>query len=232
MSRQIKGLLYFYFTDIRHSLTIFWSILMGILAVSLLLVYVLVGDDGFMTFALTGPMYVYCAVYGFLSAKEFIPYSIKMGATRKNMMVSLAIFFGVISISFSIIGTVIQEGITLLNEVFGINTFMFLHLSYFLTDTMLSRIVIDAFIMMFFFSLMFIVGLLLYKFGLAIGGTVIGAFFLTFIVGLSKGWVAEGVIKLYKGLDMTYFWKLGIISVVIYSLSWLFLRRITIVKAK
>lgn len=94
MGRQIKGLLYFFMADVRYSLAIFWTILMGILMVSLIAAYVLVDiKNGFMTFSLTAPMYVYCSILGFLTVKEAVPFSLKMGATRKNLFVSLGIFF-------------------------------------------------------------------------------------------------------------------------------------------
>src|SRR5699024_5911205 len=86
MGRQIKGLLYFFIADVRYSLTIFWTILMGILVVSLIVAYFLTNvKNGMMSFTLTAPMYVYCAILGFLTVKESVPFSIKMGATRKNI---------------------------------------------------------------------------------------------------------------------------------------------------
>src|SRR5690625_5064812 len=93
MGRQLKGLLYFYMADARHSFIIFWTILMSILVLSLVASYLLADGEGFMSLSLTAPLYVYFAIYGFLSVKEFIPSAIKMGATRKNIMISLALFF-------------------------------------------------------------------------------------------------------------------------------------------
>lgn len=232
MSRQIKGLLYFYSTDLRHSLLVFWSILMGILVISLVLTY-LMPEDGFMTLSLTGPMYVYCGILGYLFVKQMIPYTIKMGATRKNIMVSLAIFFIGLSTSFAVLASVIQEIINKFHELLGVDIFMFLHLSYFLTDTMWSRILIDASIMFFSMTLTFILGLIFYKYGLAIFGSILGTAFLVFIVGLAKGWLIEFGIKLYQsGFDLIYFWQLLLIGIVLFSLSWLMLRKITTVETK
>jgi len=66
MGRQIKGLLYFYCADIRHSLTIFWTILMNVLVVTLTIAYFMKDiENGFMTMSLTGPIYIFCAILDF-----------------------------------------------------------------------------------------------------------------------------------------------------------------------
>src|SRR5690625_7871222 len=104
MGRQIKGLLYFNFTDARYPLTIFWTILMGILVISLTIAYMIKNIEGsFMTFSLTGPMYVYCSILGFLTLKVSIPFSLKRGATRKNILICLVTFFICFSIDMSIV---------------------------------------------------------------------------------------------------------------------------------
>src|SRR5699024_2042938 len=107
--RQMKGLLYFYFADIRHSLKVFWTILMCIVMVTLTITYFLSNiEGGFMTLSITGPMYIYCGILGFLVVKEFIPFSIKRGATRKNIYFSLAIFFLGLSLAKSVVGSMLQ----------------------------------------------------------------------------------------------------------------------------
>ena len=101
MSRQIKGLLYFFIANSRYSLFIFWTILMSILLVTLTISYFAQDvDNFFMTLSLTGPIYVYCAIFGFLAVKELIPFSVKIGATRKNLFIGLGIFF----LGLSIVG--------------------------------------------------------------------------------------------------------------------------------
>lgn len=89
MGRQIKGLLYFYMADARHSITIFWTILMSTLVITLTIYYFLKDvDGGFITLSLSVPIYIFCAILGFLTVKESIPFSLKVGATRKNIFVS------------------------------------------------------------------------------------------------------------------------------------------------
>src|SRR5690554_5952307 len=124
MGRQMKGLLYFYFADIRHSLTVFWTILMSIVVVTLIITYFLSNiEGGFMTLSITGPMYIFCGIVGFLAVKDFIPFSIKRGATRKNIYFSLAIFFLGLSLVKSVVGSILQLIVEYINMKAGIGNF-------------------------------------------------------------------------------------------------------------
>src|SRR5690625_5093916 len=115
MRRQIKGLLYFFITDIRYSLMVFWTILMSILLITWTIAYFLKDvEGGFMTLSLTGPMYVYCGIVGLLTVKENIPFSIKRGATRKNIFLTIGIYFLILSLMKSIIASTLQVIVELL----------------------------------------------------------------------------------------------------------------------
>lgn len=233
MGRQIKGLLYFFIADVRYSLAIFWTILMGILVVSLTVAYFLINvENGFMTLSLTGPMYVYCAILGFLMVKDSVPFSIGVGATRKNLFISLGIFFLGLSITKAIAASIIQVIVNYVNPKIGIDTFQFLHLAYFTNDTWLTRILIDTSMMFFFFSLMFVIGLLFYKYGLAGGGSAVGLVCILLIVGVAQGWLIDFFIHIFKSIDLMFFGQLLAVGCVIYILSILLLKRITIVKVK
>jgi len=233
MGRQIKGLLYFFIADVRYSLAIFWTILMGILVVTLTVAYFLNNvENGFMTLSLTGPMYVYCAILGFITVKESIPFSIKMGATRKNFFISLGLFFLGLSLVKAVAASIIQILVDLLNAKAGIDTFMFLHLTYFTDDTWYTRIFIDTSIMFLSFSALFVIGLLFYKYGLAGGGSVVGVIVILMLIGLAQGWLIDFFIDIFQSIDMMLFGKLLVLGIVIYSFSMTLLRRITIVKAK
>lgn len=233
MGRQIKGLLYFYFMDARHSLTVFWTILMSILVVTLTISYFIKGTEGgFMTLSLTVPMYIYCAILGYLTVREAIPFSLKRGATRKNIFLSLGIFFLVISIAKSFVGSTIQVIVDFLNAKVGIDIFAFLHIAYFTEDTWLNRIFIDTTILFFFFSVMFVVGLLFYRYGLAGGGAFVGLLVILFLTGITQGWLADFFIEQYQSLDYMFYLQLFGIGVIFYALSMLLLRKITIVKKR
>lgn len=233
MGKQIKGLLYFFITDIRHSVTIFYTILMSILVVILTIAYLLIGvEDGRMTFSLTAPMYIYCAILGFLTVKEFVPFSIKMGATRRNMFISLAISFLGLSVVMAVVGSTLQQFVVFINTKLGIDTFSFIHIAYFTNDTWLSRIIIDISIMFFFLSVMFVIGLLFYKYGLAGGGSALGVIVVILLLGLGQGWLPDLLVETFRNIDNLFYIKLLGVGVVIYAISMILLKRISVVKVK
>ncbi|MYL58512.1 hypothetical protein GLW20_13480 [Virgibacillus halodenitrificans] len=233
MKKQLKGLLYFYVTDFRYSMTIFWTILLSILVLTMAVAYLLLSiENGMMTFSLTAPIYIYCAILGFLSVKEAIPFSIKMGATRRNLFISFGIFFLSISLLFSTIASILQEAVSYINSIIGMDNFHFLHLAYFLEDTWYSRIVIDTSIMFLLFSVMFMIGLLFYKYGLAGGGSVLGVLMVMLLLGIAKGWIFDFFKEIYATFNLVYFFQLLGIAFVIYLFTYIFIRRITIWKVK
>ena len=231
MGRQIKGSLYFFINNTRYSLFIFWTILMSILVVTLTISYFLKDvENGFMTLSLTSPIYVYCGILGFLTVKESIPFSIKMGATRKNLFLSLGIFFLGLSLAKAVFATVIQIIVDFINPKIGIDNYSFIHLAYFTNDTWLNRILIDSSIAFFFLSVMFVIGLLFYRYGLAGGGSVVGLLVIIMLTGIAQGWLIDFFIHVFKTLSNVFYYQLFGVGVVIYCMSWLMLRRITIIK--
>jgi len=235
MVRQIKGLLYFYGSDQRYSLIVFSTILLAILVVSLAFTYFLASLDDvdtIFTFSLTGPMYVYCAIVGFLTVKDSVPFAIKMGATRKNLFVSTGIFFLVLSFAMALTATILQELVMALMNATGIDFFVFLHPAYFLDETWYTRVLIDTAIMFFFFTVMLLIGLLFYKYGLAGGGSFLGALLVVSLLGVAQGWLIEFVVDVFAGINLDFFYQLLGVGAVIYGISFLFLRRITTVKVR
>ncbi|CDO04450.1 hypothetical protein OPHB3_1134 [Oceanobacillus picturae] len=228
MGRQFKGLLYFFSSNVRHSLLIFWTILMSILVVTLTISYFLLNVEGEMAFSLTAPMYVYCGIMGFITVKEMVPFSIKMGATRKNLYVVIAIFFLLLSLFKAIAGTIIQVLVTSMNEAIGLNNFDFLHLAQFIDDTWYTRVVIDTAVMFFFLTLMFLLGLLFYRFGFAGAGSVLGILLVGLLLSIAKGWAWDFITNIVESFGMTFFLQMTIMSIVFYVLSFFLVRRITI----
>ncbi|WP_042225003.1 hypothetical protein [Oceanobacillus manasiensis] len=229
MGRQLQGLLYFFTSNLRYSLIIFWTILMSILVVTLTISYFLLNVDGaFMAFSLTGAMYVYCGIVGFITVKDMIPFSIKVGATRKNLYAGLALFFLLLSFFKAVAGTVIQELVNGMNGVFGLNNFEFLHLAVFIENNWYTRVMIDTAIMFFFFTLMFLLGLLFYRFGLAGAGSVLGILLVGLLFSIAKGWAWDFMVEVAENFDMMFFVQLTIISIILYVISFFLVRRITI----
>lgn len=233
MGRQLKGLLYFYYADLRHSIVVFWTILMSIVVVTLTITYFLKNvDDALMYFSVTGPMYIYCGILGFLVVKEFIPFSIKRGATRKNIFVSLVIFFLSLSFMKSIVGSTLQEVIKVFNTKMGIENFYFIHPAFFTSDTWFHRIWIDTTIMFFAFSIMFVIGLIFYRYGLVGGGSFVGLLIIVILTGIAQGWIIDFFINIFEKFDSIFYLQLFGIGVLIYAFSMLLLRRITILNVR
>ncbi|WP_100013310.1 hypothetical protein [Lentibacillus sediminis] len=233
MGRQIQGMLYFCFTDARYSLMIFWTILLAILLVSLpFAYYASTLEEGFFGFTLTAPIYVWCSIMGYLAVKESIPFSIKMGATRKNIFVSLGLFFASLSLGLAIVVNVLHELVLTFMNAIGVDIFFFIHPVYFLEDTWMNRVIMDTAMMFFLFAVMFLIGLVFYKFGLAGGGSLLGMLLLVLLTGVAQGWLVDAATQLFRDFSMVFFYQLLGIGLVLYCISFLFLRRITIVKVK
>src|SRR5699024_11877489 len=99
----------------------------------------------------------YCAILGFLTVKESVPFSIKMGATRKKIGISLGLFCLGLSLIKAVAASITQILVDLLNAKAGIDTLMFLHLAYFTDDRWLQRICIARCIMFFILSVLLVI---------------------------------------------------------------------------
>ncbi|MFC4556822.1 hypothetical protein ACFO3D_01200 [Virgibacillus kekensis] len=231
MTRQFKGLLYFYAANYRHSLSIFYVILAGILLVSLAFAYFLYQtDSNAMAFSLTGPMYIYCSIVGFLTVKEAVPFAIRMGATRKKMYASLGIFFLGLTSAMAVVASIFQEIIMGLISVSG--AFTFLHPAQMMENNWYTRILVDISIMFCLMAIMFLLGLLFYRYGLAGGGSVLGVMVVVILGGIAQGWLVEFLVDLFQSFSMTLFLKIFLVGLFAYVLSWMFIRNITTVKVK
>ncbi|MBT2217720.1 hypothetical protein KK120_18065 [Virgibacillus dakarensis] len=228
MGRQLKGLLYFYATDARYSLLIFWSILLSTLLVSIVGAYFLLNvENGQMTFALSMAIYIYCGITGFIQAKHGIPFSIKMGSTRKNIFAGMGLFFLGLALAKSVLANTIHSVILFGTDKMGISSYQLIHPAQLLTDTWLTRVIIDATVMFFLLSFMFLLGLLFYKYGLLGGGVVVGTLAIILLFGLAQGWIADFFIDIFQSFDMTFFYEVFAVGIVLYVVTWIMLRRIT-----
>ncbi|SET71795.1 hypothetical protein SAMN05216389_12266 [Oceanobacillus limi] len=233
MGRQIRGLLYFYMTDIRYSLMIFWSILFGILVVSLSFSYFLLGvDDGMMAFGFPFATYFYCIFLGFITVKEGIPFSLKMGATRKNIFISIGVFFFLIALVKALVSNTLHLVTYLFKETAGIHTFHLLHPAQFMEDTWLNRVVIDTSVMFFLLVFTFVLGLLFYKFGMVGAGSVTALLVVALLLGIAQGWAVEFIVNLFADVDILFFLQVLAVGILGYLLTFVLVRRITIVKVK
>lgn len=230
----MKGLLYFYMTENRFSLTVFWIVLLSSMFLSMGIDFVLLKNDinSQMIFALPMALYVYCGIIGFLTVKENIPFSIKIGSTRRNIFFSLGIFFIGISIAMALFSNTIQGVIEHFYKRSNYQGFKFVHLADIINDSWGMRVLVDASFMFFLFSFFFLIGLMFYKYGLLGGGSFVAILVLFLITGFSAGWLDEFIIKQVEQLSALWFGKLSIVTIILYALTWFLLRRITTVHTR
>ncbi|MEQ6388109.1 hypothetical protein RZN22_02140 [Bacillaceae bacterium S4-13-58] len=229
MGRQIKGLLYFYITDARHSFFVFWFILMSTLAATILIGSFL--KDFEMAFSLPFAIYIYGGIFGFVSVKESVPFSIKMGATRKNIFVSLGIFFLLLAFVKSVLASTLHLVVMEITKKTGM-TFLLIHPAQLISDTWLNRVFVDTIVLFLLLSLMYLLGLLVYKYGLLGGGSMVGAFIIVFLLGMGQGWLIDFIVETYHSMDYRFLFQVLLIGIIIYGLTWTMLRHISTVKAR
>src|SRR5690625_4134570 len=180
MTNQLKGTLYYLYINVRFTLIIFWIIISSILVLSL--ITALLMSEGTISFQLSFSVYVFCTIIGSWTVKNAIPYSIKLGSTRKNLYVSLGIYFLGFSLFNSIIANTINK---LIEAVFGVSqvggmvgitsgtsteSFTVFHFVQFLAnDSWFIYVFVDTTICFFLLTIAFIVGFLFYKYGLSVG---------------------------------------------------------------
>ncbi|MEN2768272.1 hypothetical protein [Ornithinibacillus xuwenensis] len=229
MKNQIKGLLYFFATDIRHSITIFWSILLFVLVVALTFAYFLFqSTDSYMAFGFPFGIYFYCLILGFITVKQSIPFAIKMGATRKSLYVSLGIFFLFIAVAKALLANTLQQLVQVIIDKTNFDSFMFLHPAMLMEDTWINRVLLDSAIMFLFLVLMFIMGLIFYKYGVLGGGAVAGVLAILLLIGLANGSLVEFIIEFFQNIDMFFVAQLLGLGLLLFLISFVFIRRITI----
>src|SRR5690625_1879828 len=228
MGRQLKGLLYFFIMDLRYSLLIFWSILIGILISSLAFAYFLTGveEDTNFIFFLNIPMYVYTGIVGYLTVRDFVPFSIKMGATRKNMFIAIGIFFFLISVFKSLIGTILQELVEAFNAFAGIDIFTFLHFAHFIENNWYTRMIIDTAMMFFAFMVMLLIRLLVHRFGLLGAGSVLGVLAVFLLLAVARGWIFDFFRELVAAFEIVTIYQVFGIGLILYFISFIFMKRI------
>lgn len=229
MSKQIKGLLYFYYSDLQFSFFIFWSILLVMLTIAVSMMYILPIE--LMTFSLTGPIYVYCSIVAFLMARQNVAAGIKLSATRKSIFVSTGIFFTAMALGFSVIASVLSTIVDkfLIKESM---TFFFIHPMFFAEDTFLNRVYTDFIIILFIVAISYMISLLFYKFGLLISGLIVGISFVGFTYSIISTNLILNIIEGFQTSMYMFFGQLGVIGIAVYGCSWLLLRRITVVAQK
>lgn len=234
MGKQIKGLLYFYAANFRFSVTIFWSILLFSLALCLVIAYILL-DFGNTKFAFIIPFaaYINVAIVGFITVKEVIPFSLKLGATRKNIFAAVGLFFLIFALFQSLVSNVIHVVTELFVDVIHLDEFMLIHPAQILSEnSFISRMIIDTTMMLFILVFMYMIGLLFYRGGLLSGGIFVGILGIALLFGVAEGWLIEYSMKLYQTIDLMFFAQVFGSGIVLYVITFLLIRNITTIKVR
>ncbi len=237
MQRELKGTLYYLQANLRYSFIIFWSIMLGVLVLSMVADLLISDDEGIIAFNFSLPIYIFGSIFGFYIVKNTIPYLIKMGVTRKSLFISAGIHLFGIAIINSIIANTInsflenmyENSMGSLTVSDGNTTLTLTHFAdLFMDSTWLSRVVVDTSVGFFLITITLVVGLIFYRYGLIGGFGTIGIVMMTFIVAIARKWLESFFIKLIENFDLTFFYQLFAVGILIYLFSFLLMRRITI----
>lgn len=161
-----------------------------------------------------------------------------MGATRKQLYVGVIIFFVGLAVVNALIANIlemmfklivnaeVQGGLTISD---GIAAHTFTHIADFLNNnSLLYKVFIDSSISFFLFVLYFFIGLLFYRYGLLGGFSFIGTVILVLIFGLTQGYLIDYLVDLFMNFSIVFFYQLTLVTLGIYLLSYLLLRRFTV----
>src|SRR5699024_789638 len=151
--------------------------------------------------------------------KNWLPFVIKVGATRKNIFVSFALYFTSLAIISSLIALVIQEVLTPLATWLDLDIFSFMHLANFLNGAWYERLFIDIILCLFLFAISFLLGIINYRYGLVVSLSFIALLFIIVTLGLFSGWMGDFFIYLYNNFDLLLFAKMGILTMIIYGIT-------------
>src|SRR5699024_9772194 len=187
-----------------------------------------VGEAEFF-FMLSFAVYVFSAFYGFISVRYELPFSIKMGATRKHFWLSRLIFF----IGLTICQVIIIQLVTWLSKFLGnllnmdADAFQLAHPAVLLDNTIFQQMIIDATLIFSITAIFYLLGMLYYKYGL-IGIASLAAVVLIFLLfSFAKGWFYDVYTYLGEHFSLNMFAYILLAGILCYLLSWLLIRRAT-----
>lgn len=233
MNNQVKGMLYYYTVDVARTAKIFFAILIGIIAASAIVCYLLLGVDEFkMYFAIPFATYFNVGVIGFQLVKGNVPFGLKMGATRKNIYRMQFYFMILYSIAIAVLGSTLQQITEWLFQGLGITNYIYVHPAMALTDNWATRIAVDTLVMFFIMALLYFIALIFYRTGLIGGGSLLGVLLVIVLYGVFEGWMIEGMVNIFSDVTLMAFVILFLIGIVCYLMGFLFMQKITIIKTR
>lgn len=236
---QLKGTLYYYSANMRYSLLIFWSILLGIMLLSLIADLVIGGEGDNIYFSFALPLYLFAAIIGFWVVKNVIPFLVKMGVTRMNIYIGTGIVFILLALFNGVISNTLH---TIITEVFDSNINSSFEITVdgrdltgsaplielFAEDTWWNHFVIDVSFQFFCVAVSFLFGLVFYRYKLTGGAVMLGVLLFIFVYSITSGWLVDTILNILNDFSMIFFYQLFLAGLVIYLLTHLLLRRLTI----
>lgn len=239
MTEQMKGTMYYLYANMRNSLMIFWTIILCILIVTSAIYFVM--STITLSIQISFSTYVYCAIMGSLMVKLTIPYAIKFGSTRKNLFMSIGIFFLLFSLLNSLIanvlnkmiavfyGTEVSKGIIDIFTTANEKSFMFFHFTqFFENDSWIMMVLVDAIIIFFLMVISYSINLVFYKYGLIGGFGFLGVIMLAMILFIANGMLVDFGTYIFENFTVVLFYQLFGIGLIIYMATFILIRRITI----
>ena len=228
MSRQIRGLLYFFTVNVGKSFFIFWGILLGFLILNIVIASLFIsGTNGNMVIGLSLAVYIYSGFFSFHFIKQGVPFVLKMGAIRKNLFAGIGVFLIGFAILLSVIVNILQSISEFIVEQLSIDGIGFKSLAELLDGRWITGFTIDATIIFLIMSIMIMFSLLFYKYGL-LGGGLIVLILIFLIFGFAKGFLKDFVLTIMESFDIGFFFELGGVGILLYLLSWSLFRKFTI----
>ena len=231
MSRNSKALLGFFALDIRLSVIIFWSIF---LASMIPLVGISLSTNGQVMISSSMAVSIFCAISGFVITKETFPFSIRMGATRHEYVLSVLIFSVLLAAFMSVLNLTFLLFSEWITGLAGLNNISYIVLSDFLTSQVswYTQFGFDFMLCFLVFILGFFLSSVFHRFGM-IGGLITIAFvFIAMFVSTIRTVVIDLLIvteRTADSLDVSIN-NIGIlgITIVLAALIWLILKNASI----
>lgn len=238
---QLKGLLYYSFINMKYSLIIFWSIMCGILLLTIGADLLFSSENTSFYFDFSFPIYIFAGIMGFWVVKNMIPYIIKLGSTRMNVFIGTGIALLLLAVLNAVIASTIKSLVAVFyskttNGVVSISTgeeaseqFYFSHIiDLFGENTWLNRFIIDFTISFFFIAVMFVLSLIFYRYHLIGGFAFLAIVMFCMIFAIAKGWVWDFIVNVLSDFSIVFFYELFVTGLIVYLLSYLLLKRITV----
>lgn len=231
MSRNSKALLGFFALDFRFSILVFWSIFLASIIPLLILSFSI---DGRMIISSSMAVAIFCAVSGFVITKETFPFSIRMGSTRHEYVLSALIFSVLLAVFMSVLNLAVVQISVWITDLAGWDNISFIIVADFLTSnvTWYTQFGFDFMICLLVFMLGFFLSSVFHRFGMIGGLTTLTLFFMVMFVSTIRSEVIDLLIVTERtaeslNVSLNNMGILGII-IVLAVLIWIVLKNASI----